>query len=144
MSSSNLTQLYAARPITGANTAAADLFYIADVSESLAANKDKGITRLETLRALAESARLGGSKYVVPFLPAITGLTGGGSTKLDGLLDGLALADVQIPCAVDLSLADDHQRWKLRALGGGEVEDGVAFVSPDSATFASYIFVRIQ
>lgn len=142
--SSNLSQLYAARPLLGSATAKGDLFYVVDVSESAAASKDKGITRDETLRALAEAARVGASKYVCAFLPQITGLTGGGSTKLDGLLDGLALADVQTPFAVDVSLADDDQRWKLRAKGGGEAEDGVAFVEPDNTAFASYIFVRIR
>ena len=142
--SSNLTQIYAARPLTGANTAKGDLFFVADVSETTAANKDKGITRDELLRAMAEAARLGASKYVIPFLPQVVGLTGGGATKLDGLLDGLALADIQAPFAVDLSLADDDQRWKLRAKGAGETEDGVAFVSPDNATFTAYIWVRIR
>lgn len=142
--SSNLTQILAARPLTGASTAKGDILYIADVSETSAANKDKGITRDELARAMGEATRAGASKYAIPFLPAVTGLTGGGATKLDGILDGLALADVQTPCCFDLSPADDDQRWKLRALGAGEVEDGVAFVSPDSATFAAYIFVRIR
>lgn len=142
--SANLTQLYAARPHLGVNTAKADLYYVADVSETTAANKDKGQTRDELLRAMAEAARIGVSKYVIPFLPQVVGLTGGGATKLDGILDGLALADVQTPFAVDLSTADDDARWKLRAKGAGEVEDGVAFVSPDNAAFSAYIWVRIR
>jgi hypothetical protein len=144
MSSSNLTQLYAARPLTGALSAATDLFYVADVSETTDANIDKGMTRHELTRALAESARLGGSKYLVPFLPQITGLTGGGTTKLDGLLDGLTVADVQTPAAFDLSLTDDDQRWKLRAKGVGETADGVGLIQPVNALFASYIFCRIR
>ena len=142
--SANLTQIHAARPLTGANTAKGDLYYVTDVSETTASNKDKAHNRDEMLRAMAESARVGASKYVIPFLPQVVGLTGGGATKLDGVLDGLAVTDIQAPFAVDLSMADDDQRWKLRAKGGGEVEDGVAFVSPDNAAFTSYIWVRIR
>ena len=138
--SENLSQQTA---IVGASTARTDLFYTWNIASSGKALSKK-ITRDEVLRALAESARLGISKYIVPFLPQITGLTGGGTTNLDGLLDGLTVAEVQIPFAVDISLADDHQRWKLRAKNSGEVSNGVAFVSPAAAAFASYIFIRIQ
>ncbi len=144
MSSANLTQLYAARPLLGSATAKDDLFYVSDESETVEENKDKGITRAELARALAESARAGASKYVIPFLPAITGLTGGGATKLDGLLDDLLVADVQIPCCFDLSPNDDDQRWKLRAKGGGEVADGSGLVAPVNPLFAAYIFIRIR
>lgn len=51
--SSNLSQVYAARPITGANVARNDIFLVADVSETAAANKDKGIIVSELNRALA-------------------------------------------------------------------------------------------
>lgn len=51
--SSNLTQILAARPLTGAAVADGDIFYVTDVSEATAANKDKGITRTELRRALA-------------------------------------------------------------------------------------------
>lgn len=50
--SSNLTQIHAARPLTGVDVADGDLFYVTDVSESTAANKDKGITRAELRKAL--------------------------------------------------------------------------------------------
>ena len=143
MSSSNLTQIYAARALTGALSAATDLFYVADVSETTDVNIDKGMTRHELLRAMAESARLGGSKYTVPFLPQITGLTGGGATKLDGLLEGLIVTDVQIPFAVDLSFSDDYQRWKLRVKAVGEVADGVTLIAPVNTAFSSYIFCRM-
>jgi hypothetical protein len=143
MSSSNLTQIYAARALTGALSAATDLFYVADVSETTDVNIDKGMTRHELLRAMAESARLGGSKYTVPFLPQITGLTGGGATKLDGLLEGLVVTDVQTPFAVDLSFSDDLQRWKLRAKAVGEVADGVSLIAPVNTAFSSYIFCRM-
>jgi hypothetical protein len=138
--SENLSQQTA---ITGAATARADLFYTWNVAASGKA-RSKKITRDETLRALAESARLGISNYFIPFLPQVVGLTGGGTTKLDGLLDGLAVADVQIPFAVDLSLTDDDQRWKLRAKAGGETADGVGLVQPTNTAFASYIFCRIR
>lgn len=144
MASANLSQIYAARPLTGAASARTDLYYVADVSEPVVANKDKAHTRDELLRALAESARLGISKYIVPFLPDIVGLTGGGSSKLDGILTGLVVADVQIPFCVDISPNDDHQRWKLRARAGGEVADGAGLVDAANALFVSYIFVRIQ
>lgn len=138
--SENLSQQTA---ITGASTARLDLFYIWNIAASGKA-RSKKITRDETLRAMAESARLGISKYIIPFLPQVTGLTGGGATKLDGLLDGLAVADVQIPFAVDLSLTDDDQRWKLRSKGVGETADGVGLVQPTNTAFASYIFCRIR
>lgn len=138
--SENLSQQTA---IAGASTARADLFYTWNLAASGKA-RSKKITRDETLRAMAESARLGISKYITPFLPQITGLTGGGTTKLDGILDGLVVADVQIPFAVDLSLADDDQRWKLRAKGGSETADGVGLVQPANSAFASYIFCRIR
>lgn len=51
--SSNLTQILAARPLAGADVADGDIFYVTDVSESTAANKDKGIVRSQLRRALA-------------------------------------------------------------------------------------------
>jgi hypothetical protein len=51
--SSNLSQIYAARPITAANLARGDVLLVADVSETAAANKDKGIVISELNRALA-------------------------------------------------------------------------------------------
>lgn len=51
--SSNLSQVYAARPITGANLARNDILLIADVSETAASNKDKGIIVSELNRALS-------------------------------------------------------------------------------------------
>lgn len=51
--SSNLTQVYAARPLTGANLARNDILLVADVSETTTANKDKGIIVAELNRALS-------------------------------------------------------------------------------------------
>jgi hypothetical protein len=137
--SENLSQQTA---ITGALTARTDLFYTWSIAASGKA-RSKKITRDETLRAMAESARLGISKYIVPFLAQITGLTGGGITKLDGILDGLVVTDVQIPFAVDLSFSDDLQRWKLRVKAVGEVADGVTLIAPVNTAFSSYIFCRM-
>lgn len=139
--SANLTQIFAARPQLGVNSAKDDLYYTADVSQS-GINKDKAHTRDEMARAIAESLRQGVSKYIVPFLGNVVGLTGGGPNKLDGILDGLALSDVQIPFCVDLSLSDDNSRWKLRA-AGGDIADGLIFISPTNTNFAGYLFVRI-
>lgn len=125
----------------GVNTVQLDLFYMADIS-AVGIAKDVGLTRHELTRALAESVKIGGSKYLVPFLPLVTGLTGGGPTKVDGVVDGLVLADVQAPCCFDVSLADSSSRWKLR-LAGGDVADGLTFITPANATFAAYLLVRI-
>jgi len=144
MSTERLSQIYAARPLSGAASSKGSLFYVVDPTESSPTNQAKGMNRDELLRALAESARLGVSKYAIPFLPAITGLTGGGATKLDGLLDGLAVGDVQLPFCVDISPNDDDQRWKLRAKGGGETADGVGLVQPVNTNFSTYIFIRIR
>lgn len=51
--SANLTQVFAARPLTAGSIARNDLFYVADVSETTAANKDKAILVSELNRALA-------------------------------------------------------------------------------------------
>lgn len=51
--SDNLSQILAARPLSGANVARNDFLYIVDASESTAANKDKGIFISELNRALA-------------------------------------------------------------------------------------------
>ena len=138
--SENLSQQTA---ITGTSTARTDLFYTWNLASSGKA-RSKKITRDETLRALAESARLGISKYIVPFLPQITGLTGGGGTKLDGLLDGLTVAEVEIPFAVDISVSDNDQRWKLRANAGSETANGSTLIQPVNTAFASYIFKKIR
>lgn len=138
--SENLSQQTA---IAGASTARTDLFYTWNVASSGKA-RSKKITRDEVLRSLAESARLGISKYIVPFLPQIAGLTGGGGTKLDGLLDGLTVAEVEIPFAVDISVSDNDQRWKLRANAGGEIANGSTLIQPVNTAFASYIFKKIR
>ena len=77
----------------------------------------------------------------IPFLGSVTGLTGGGSTKLDGQ----TTAGASAPLIVALSLNDDVQMWKLRAKGVGESEDGTSFVSPDDyhASTNNVIWVRV-
>lgn len=139
--SANLTQIFAARPMLGVNTTKDDVSYMADVS-AVGINKDVGLTRHELTRAIAESAKVGASKHLVPFLPLITGLTGAGPTKVDGVVDGLLLADVQIPCCFDVSIGDTSSRWKLR-LAGGDVADGLTFITPANGAFAGYLLVRI-
>lgn len=51
--SSNLSQIFAARPLAGADIATGDLVYITDVSETTAANKDKGTTIADLRVAVA-------------------------------------------------------------------------------------------
>lgn len=70
-------------------------------------------------------------------LTAITGLTGGGDTKLDGLSTTLHPAGT----VVILTFGDAAQWWKLRTKALGEAEDGVSLVEPDDST--TLIWVKI-
>jgi uncharacterized phiE125 gp8 family phage protein len=71
--------------------------------------------------------------------PDIIGLTGGGSTKLDGLdtVSTYGAGTVAI-----LTYGDAAQWWKLRTKALGEVEDGASFVVPDDSS--TLIWVKID
>ncbi len=70
--------------------------------------------------------------------PDIIGLTGGGSTKLDGLdtVSTYGAGTVAV-----LTYGDAAQWWKLRTKAIGEVEDGASLVAPDDSS--TLIWVRI-
>lgn len=69
--------------------------------------------------------------------PAITTLTGGGPTALDGLSTHIYQAGDIVVLSIDGASA----QWQLRARGEGEDEDGAAYVISDDAT--TLIWVRI-
>lgn len=75
-------------------------------------------------------------RFPISFLGAVTGLTGGGATKLDGQ----TTVGSTVPLLVALSINEDTQIWKLRTKSG-EIEDAVAYVAPDDSS--TLIWVRV-
>lgn len=72
--------------------------------------------------------------------PGVTGLTGGGATKLDGLVTTGATPFVPNGAVVVLSYGDAAQLWRLKTKTA-EVENGTSYVIPDDNS--SLVYVRI-
>lgn len=75
------------------------------------------------------------------FFRDVTGLTGGGSTNLDGI----ATALFTIPFLVEIVITEGgllvSQKWYLKTKATGEAEDGTFFVEPDDD--AALIWVKV-
>jgi len=75
--------------------------------------------------------------HATRYLPAVTGLTGGGVTKLDGL----GTVGVTPPVLIELVISDVSSKWLLKS--GTDAVDGVGSIRPadyNASTNAKYWF----
>ncbi len=122
----------------------------AEVADLFQTGVRKGISAADLRQAFNDlSGIVGGNAQAIPtFLPAVTGLTGGGATKLDGAIpDGLTypcLFSISPPTAItDIGLpADGMAIYKLRA-AGGDVADGYNKIQPTNSGYASALLVKV-
>lgn len=101
-------------------------------------NEPVVIGSAQKLYALVRRTEMAASPVL--FFPDVTGYTGGGPTKVDGIPTlGVTYRMVCV------SFADDDLIYKIRAKTGGDTPDGVSIITPTDAdpTVNNVIFVKV-